>query len=83
MAAAAPRLTERTTTRDANRYLCEKPVLPYLAARKLHDLTAAEVDEWLPILAASLSTQGVRACLNHTTLRGSTSSSDGYRWSGC
>jgi Phage integrase, N-terminal SAM-like domain len=38
-------------TRDANRYLCEKHVLPYLGARKLRDLTATEVDEWLATLA--------------------------------
>jgi integrase len=59
-------------TRDANRHLCEKHVLPYLGARKLRDLTATEVDEWLATLATSLSTrtlQGVRACLNRAVRR--------------
>src|SRR5688572_7437464 len=53
-------------TCDANRHLCEKHELPYLGARKLGDLTATEVDEWLAILATSLGTrtlQGVRAWL--------------------
>jgi hypothetical protein len=59
-------------TRDANRHLCEEHVLPYLGARKLRDLTATEVDEWLATLARSLSTrtlQGVRACLNRAVRR--------------
>jgi integrase len=59
-------------TRDANRHLCEKHVLPYLGARKLRDLTATEVDEWLATLATSLSTrtlQRVRACLNRAVRR--------------
>jgi hypothetical protein len=59
-------------TRDANRHLCEKHVLPHLGARKLRDLTATEVDEWLATLATSLSTrtlQGVRACLNRAVRR--------------
>jgi integrase len=59
-------------TRDANRHLCEKHVLPYLGARKLRDLTATEVDRWLATLATSLSTrtlQGVRACLNRAVRR--------------
>jgi hypothetical protein len=59
-------------TRDVNRHLCEKHVLPYLGARKLRDLIATEVDEWLATLATSLSTrtlQGVRACLNRGVRR--------------
>jgi integrase len=59
-------------TRDANRHLCEKHVVLYLGARKLRDLTATEVDEWLATLAMSLSTrtlQGVRACLNRAVRR--------------
>jgi integrase len=59
-------------TRNTNRHLCEKQVLPYLGARRLRDLTATEVDEWLAILATSLSTrtlQGVRACLNRAVRR--------------
>jgi hypothetical protein len=59
-------------TRDASRHLCEKHVLPYLRARKLRDLTATEVDEWLAILATSLSTrtlQGFRARLNRAVRR--------------
>jgi integrase len=59
-------------TRDANRHLCQKHVLPHLGARKLRDLTATEVDEWLATLATSLSTrtlQGVRACLNRAVRR--------------
>jgi hypothetical protein len=59
-------------TRDVNCHLCEKHVLPYLGARKLRDLTATEVYEWLATLATSLSTrtlQGVRACLNQAVRR--------------
>jgi integrase len=59
-------------TYDVNRHLCEKHVLPYLGPRKLRDLTATEVDQWLAILATSLSTrtlQGVRACLNRAVRR--------------
>jgi hypothetical protein len=59
-------------TREANRHLCEVHVLPYLGARKLRDLTATEVDQWLPTLATSLSTrtlQGIRACLNRAVRR--------------
>jgi hypothetical protein len=46
--------------------------VPRGAARKLRDLTATEVDEWLATLATSLSTrtlQGVRACLNRAVRR--------------
>ena len=59
-------------TRDANRHLCEKHLLRYLGPRKLRDLTATEVDEWLAILVASLSTptlQGVRGCLSRAVRR--------------
>jgi hypothetical protein len=44
-------------TRDANRHLCQKHLLPYLGARKLRDMTATEVDQWLATLARSLSTR--------------------------
>jgi hypothetical protein len=41
-------------TRKANRHLCEKHLLPQLGARKLRDLSAAEVDTWLMTRAAVL-----------------------------
>lgn len=59
-------------TRTANRSLAANHVIPLLGARKLRDLTAREVDEWLVGLSASLSTRtlrGVRACLNRAVRR--------------
>ncbi len=61
-----------TATQQANRYLCEKHLLPQLGRRKIRDLSAAEVDAWLSALAQVLSTrtvQGVRSCLNRAVKR--------------
>lgn len=59
-------------TRTANRHLCEKHLLPHLGARKLQDLSAADVDARLTSLSSQLSTrtlQGVRSCLNRAVKR--------------
>lgn len=59
-------------TRAANRSLAANHIIPLLGARKLRDLTAREVDEWLMGLSASLSTRtlrGVRACLDRAVRR--------------
>ena len=59
-------------TRKANSSLCKNHVISLLGARKLRDLTAREVDEWLAGLAKTLSTRtlrGVRACLNRSVSR--------------
>lgn len=59
-------------TRKANTSLCNNHVIPHLGARKLRDLTAREVDDWLAELAKSLSTRtlrGVHACLNRAVRR--------------
>jgi len=59
-------------TRKANSSLCKNHVIPQLGARKLRDLKAHEVDEWLAGLAKNLSTRtlrGVRACLNRAVAR--------------
>lgn len=59
-------------TRKANTSLCNNHVIPRLGARRLRDLTAREVDEWLTDLAAQLSTRtlrGVHACLNRAVKR--------------
>ncbi len=61
-----------TATQRANRYLCEKHLLPQLGRRKIRDLSAAEVDAWLSALAQVLSTrtvQAVRSCLNRAVKR--------------
>jgi hypothetical protein len=54
------------------RHLCAKHVLPALGARKLRDLSASEVDQWLAGLSLSHSTrtvQEIRACLNRAVMR--------------
>lgn len=59
-------------TRKANTSLCNNHVIPYLGARKLRDLTAREVDQWLTRLAKTLSTRTLRsvhACLNRAVRR--------------
>jgi integrase len=59
-------------TRKANTSLCNNHVVPYLGARKLRDLTAREVDQWLTRLAKTLSTRTLRsvhACLNRAVRR--------------
>lgn len=66
-------LNDRTpATRAANRSLSTNHVVPHLGARKLRDLSAREVDEWLLLLSKTLSTRtlrGVRACLNRAVRR--------------
>lgn len=59
-------------TRKANKSLCNNHVIPLLGARKLRDLTAREVDQWLAGLAKTLSTRtlrGIHACLNRAVRR--------------
>ena len=59
-------------TVKANTSLVNNHVIPHLGARKLYDLTARDIDEWLNTLAASLSTRtlrGVRSCLNRAVRR--------------
>jgi hypothetical protein len=48
-------------TKVTNRYLAEGHILPFLGARKLRDLTAAEVDTWLAGRAEVLSTRTLQA----------------------
>lgn len=60
------------STRKANSSLCRNHVLPLLGARKLRELTAREVDEWLANRALVVSTRtlrGVYACLNRSVKR--------------
>lgn len=57
------------STRTKNRHLCEMHVLPHLGGRKLRDLRADEVDQWLSGLSALLATntlRQVRSCLNRS-----------------
>ena len=52
--------------------LCAKHIIPMLGARRLRDLTAREVEDWLRGLSLSLSTETlhrVRACLNRAVKR--------------
>jgi integrase len=52
--------------------LCARHVIPMLGARRLRDLTAREVEDWLVGLSGSLSTETlhrVRACLNRAVKR--------------
>ncbi len=66
-------LTNRdSNTRRAVTSLCKRHVIPYLGARRLRDLTAREVDQWMSTLAKSLSTRTLRtvhACLNRSVRR--------------
>lgn len=58
-------------TVDKNRYLC-KHIIAGLGARKLRDLSATEVDQWLMRLSKTLSTstvQRVYECLNRAVVR--------------
>lgn len=51
---------------------CRSHVLPALGARKLRDLRAEDVDRWLSVKSASLSTrtlQILHSCLNRATRR--------------
>jgi len=55
-----------------SRHLCAEHVLPALGARKLRDLSASEIDQWLAGLSRSHSTrtvQEIRACLNRAVKR--------------
>ncbi|MFF0146007.1 tyrosine-type recombinase/integrase [Amycolatopsis sulphurea] len=60
-------LTDRSEkTRENRRLLAEGHIIPQLGARKLRDLTAEEVDEWLELeskLLATSTLQRVRAIL--------------------
>ena len=60
------------STRTRNRHLCEIHVIPRLGGRRLRELQADEVDDWLADLSASLSTstlRQVRSCLNRAVRR--------------
>ena len=48
------------STRHTNRYLAETHIIPFLGARRLRALSAAEVDRWLANRAEVLSTSSVR-----------------------
>jgi integrase len=51
------------------RILCNKHIVPALGARKLRDLSAEDVDEWLDEKAKTLSTRTLRllySCLNRS-----------------
>lgn len=59
------------STVEKNRYLCQH-IITDLGARKLRDLSAADVDRWLAKKAAVLSTstlQRVYECLNRAVIR--------------
>lgn len=59
---------DENTTRKL-RDLCKTHVIPLLGGRRLRDLSATEVDEWLKGLRTELSTrslQEVRSCLNRS-----------------
>ncbi len=59
-------------TLTTNRTLCKVHVFPDLGARKLRDLSAVDVDEWLAVKAKTLSTRTLRslhACLNRSINR--------------
>lgn len=66
-------LTGRSeTTIDKYGYLCRGHIVPDIGARKLRDLTAREVDEWLAAKAKTLSTstvQRLHECLNRAIKR--------------
>lgn len=62
----------QSATLKANESLARNHVLPALGKRRLKDLTAAEVDDWMAVLARTLSTRtlrGVHACLNRSIRR--------------
>jgi hypothetical protein len=50
-------------TKQTNRYLAEGHLLPFLGARRLRDLTAAEVDTWLAGRAELLDQHSAEAPL--------------------
>lgn len=59
-------------TVDKYRYLCESHVLPHLGSRRLRELRATEVDEWLRTLSKTLSHRTVaevKSCLNRAVRR--------------
>lgn len=47
------------TTREKNRILCETHIIPNLGARKVRELTADEVDDWLATLTDKLATSSI------------------------
>lgn len=53
-----PRRSEQTVVKY--RTLSQRHIVPKLGARRLHDLSASEVDRWLTGLAESLSTRSIR-----------------------
>ena len=64
--------TAGDSTRTKNRHLCESHVLPHLGERKLRDLSAEEVDQWLATLSHTLSSSTlgqVRSCLSRSVRR--------------
>ncbi|MDA8323371.1 MAG: site-specific integrase, partial [Actinomycetota bacterium] len=59
-------------TLDLYTQQCRSHILPALGARKLRDLTAADVEKWLAAKAATLSTrtlQILHSCLNRAIKR--------------
>lgn len=59
-------------TRQKNRDLCGKHVIPALGGRRLRDLRAEEVDKWLRSLTEILSTRSIRDvrwCLSRSVNR--------------
>jgi hypothetical protein len=55
-----------------NRHLCQGHILPDLGARKLRELTAEDVDQWLAAKARTLSSatvQNLYSCLNRAVTR--------------
>lgn len=60
------------TTVEKYGYLCRGHVIPDLGARKLRDLSAADVDRWLAAKSKTLATSTVerlKECLNRTVNR--------------
>src|SRR5262249_28265122 len=60
------------STRITNRYLAEGHIIPFLGARRLRELTAAEVDKWLAGRAKVVSTSTLRkihSALNRSVKR--------------
>ncbi|MFD7285105.1 tyrosine recombinase XerC [Streptomyces sp. NPDC059863] len=59
-------------TLDTCTILSRTHVIPSIGARKLRDLSAEDVDQWLAVKAQSLSTrtlQGIHSCLNRAVKR--------------
>jgi integrase len=59
-------------TVEVNEYYCRVHVIPSLGARKLRELSAADVEKWLEVKAKTLSTrvlQGLHSALNRSVRR--------------